>query len=222
MTYGAEIDESIRETSNWVAHLGRFFGAEVINEAVGGSSNDRIVRTTMQYIAKYVCDGKDTSDLIVTIGWSNPGRREFAWADPVKQKQEGGLYFQIVPTWRPPSLAKIHDYYYENLHSTREAEVRFLIDVLTLQNMLKINNIRYLFCRGIPSFRNHQDVVHDEVASLEGMIDKTRFHDFNQNSSLLIKANEWKLPIGPGLHPLEEAHQRWAETLWEFVQKGNI
>lgn len=224
MTYGAEIDESIRADVNWPSRLGHHLGCEVVNEAIGGSSNDRIVRTTMQFIAQYLIDCRDPNDLFVTIGWSNPARREFCWADPVKQRDEGDFYFQVLPTWRPKSLEKIHDFYYGHHHHEREAETRYLIDIHTLQNTLKLYGIRYLFCKGLPSAPFHSDVLkHRETTNLEALLDTSRFYGFSMNHSFYNKAkHEWAVPMGPGGHPLEEGHQLWGDLLFEFIQNGNL
>src|SRR5580658_8310376 len=88
MTYGSELhDDAIsRICSNdtyrwryaWPNRLGEMIGATgVYNDGVPSGSNDRILRTTVEFVSTWLGKGLPPSALIVIIGWSQPRRREF-------------------------------------------------------------------------------------------------------------------------------------------------
>ena len=63
-----------RLNSVWSHHLGKHLNAQsVTNLGLSSSSNDRIVRSTVEYIT----NTSNTDDLFVVIQWSNPDRFEF-------------------------------------------------------------------------------------------------------------------------------------------------
>jgi len=57
------------------------YGLEYFNEAQPGSSNDRIVRTTMLWISDSLRSGIKSEDIFCIIGWTNPQRFELYYKD---------------------------------------------------------------------------------------------------------------------------------------------
>lgn len=64
---------------NPATKLGKLLNVDnVINYAKGGSSNDRIYRTTIQFIEENIDNIKDYFFL---IGWTSPDRKEVSWME---------------------------------------------------------------------------------------------------------------------------------------------
>ena len=61
----------------WPGLLAKEYGLNYINQCIPGASNDYIVRSTMQFVSKWIAQGRDPTELLVVIGWSTNERIEF-------------------------------------------------------------------------------------------------------------------------------------------------
>lgn len=67
-----------RNTRKYGAKVAQHFNAELIDLSEGGNSNHTIVRTLLEYLSgEGYFSGRDTTDLFISVGWSNPQRMEF-------------------------------------------------------------------------------------------------------------------------------------------------
>ena len=88
MTYGSELSENHHErmASCWVGQLAQKSAAcRAVNLGYPGGSNDRILRTTIEWISKHYLTKIKDRMLFVCIGWSSPMRREFYIDDQWRQ-----------------------------------------------------------------------------------------------------------------------------------------
>ena len=71
------------------------------NIALGGSSNDRIVRTTLEWIANYMKTGGLPEDLFVLIGWTQYYRKEFTWEhrDEIREDTWRETFYPFFRFW---------------------------------------------------------------------------------------------------------------------------
>lgn len=98
MTYGYELiddpqthdclDDAYRKAHAWPGRLAvRVGAAKVVNDSIPGGSNDRILRTTIQWLTDFLAAGGDAArrSLLVVIGWSDPIRRRVETDDPLSR-----------------------------------------------------------------------------------------------------------------------------------------
>ena len=124
--------------SAWPFQLGRLINQPVVNLSMGGGSNQRIFRTTIDYLST------STPDYLV-IGWAGIGRYELPTANTqyVRITPAGAQFNQDRPDNLDP--ATIKEFYYKNLHNSYLNTVDLLNYIITLQNLCKGKNIKYLF-----------------------------------------------------------------------------
>ncbi|MGW7574936.1 DUF6071 family protein [Streptomyces sp. NPDC054765] len=99
MTYGSELaddpatgvcrDHEYRWRYSWPGQLHALLDADgTYNDALPSGSNDRIVRTSIDFVARWLKEGLPPRALLVAVGWTHPARREF---------HVTGEYRQVVP-----------------------------------------------------------------------------------------------------------------------------
>ena len=203
MTFGHDLgpcNDPICNTRAWPAHLGKRMDATVINDAVLGGSNDRIVRRTTHYVANYLASGRSANDLRVVIGWTLPIRREF-------HDTNSGRWYNFIPN-DDKSAGSLTSHYCPDFCSTEEASGRYYAQMLTMQGFLKNLGILYAFFTAL----EYPDEA--KPAPLVGLIND-RF--FLRNTSFHKWSHDLKYEFGPDGHPLEPAHHDWAVCLYSLM-----
>lgn len=220
MTLGLELERPRQDA--YPSILARHFEAELFNHSFSGSSNCRILRTSLLWLTNYLNTGGDPSQLFVLIGWTAPTRREVALAE--EEGSEDPTFF-----WRdifvhcslrdaPTDLTRLHKLVFEAFACDRESMSRFLVAATSLQGLLVRYGIRYCFTHCMPI-----GDIHPELAPLTTTIDKRRFFRFlDANGDFLSRAHAWETPTGPLCHPLTEGHQRWSAELIDHIEKGQL
>ena len=118
-TWGAELDD--REL-RFGRLLSNKIDCDLVDISKNGSSNERILRTTLDYLNE---PNTNLNDLMVVIGWSGISRTEFFW---------GGGWANITPTMI--GTDEIATYYYTHIQSVRQDNLSFYNQVLLLQLLL--------------------------------------------------------------------------------------
>ena len=216
MTYGSDLadDQHGQCVSHprrfrlaWPGQLAPLVGARrVYNNGYPSSSNDRIVRTTLRWIADWLNAGNDASDLLVVIGWSSPMRREF---------RIGGVWRQIVPHHdysdiEADILARV---YRELAWDTVESCVRFASQVLLMQAYLERLGIEYLFFDALETLTSARASCADEVQPYLSRVDRSRYMGFLQPDGDFAAMG----PILERRHPTAQEHAEWARRLAQFM-----
>ena len=104
------------------------------NHALPAASNDWMFRKTIQWI----CSQKDLSDVLVIIGWSIPSRRE----------ENGKFYYGGPLEWAKRINAvddPVSKFISEHLYDAKQITKKLLVNVYSLQEVLKYHKIKYLF-----------------------------------------------------------------------------
>lgn len=139
-------DNEARWRAAWPGQLGRLLGyTSVVNDGFPGSSNDRILRSTIRWLVEDVPALKAAgAELLVVIGWSSPMRREF---------HISGEWRQLIPyhDYTDAPAAMINRAYREIAWSDEESAIRFATQVLTLKWALERASIPYLFFNALES-----------------------------------------------------------------------
>jgi Family of unknown function (DUF6071) len=226
MTYGSELaddpvtrrcrDDAHRWWSAWPGWLGRGLRAQrVVNQAVPSGSNDRVVRTALEWCASALASGIPPEELFVVIGWSSPLRREFYVA---------GAYRQLVPHhgYALPELDLLATAYREVAWSELDSMARFVGQVVLLQSFLKLHAIPHLFFDAISSV--HEDLAHADpgTQAAADLIDRELYVGFGSPGGSLADRLNGDLPKWNGQHPSAEGHRAWAAHLLDVVAERGI
>lgn len=140
--------------NGWPALLSKQLGYDLANISREGSSNDRMVRTTLQYLAKH-----GHRDTLVIIGWSQPSRREVHIDSEITEtplhtgEQITGYKSFLVnqndivnsPLGRDPLLIRWAKNYTRYGWDETESYMRYYSQILLLSAYLDQNEIPYLY-----------------------------------------------------------------------------
>jgi hypothetical protein len=203
-TYGEELDDRYLAYPYVIA---RHLDAEVVNLGAPGTGNRRMVRTVMEYIAS------DTPVDLVIIGWSSPGRMEFADAEGIFDiwpGYAGNLFVRDQQLWRLELLQYINMY-----HDPEYLFTQYLMDVILLQNFLKQRGIRYLMCDVCANEYYHK-ICAGKLQEFKAMLDTNHFVGY-PNAGMA----EWtyKCKKGPNGHFLDEGHFKVADELLTNIDR---
>jgi len=130
----------------WSAHLGKLLGADkVINHGRGCGSNQRIIRTTFNFLYNMEYDPKD---VVVGIQWSQPTRFEFYQNEQYSENfgQQELVYIPHLEDnnekWRSVKIGR-NERNYENVKNNIK-EVEFTDRFLTMYTNELTNNYSLL------------------------------------------------------------------------------
>ena len=203
-------------------HLGKLIGAEkVINESLGGGSNYRIVRKTLEYFNNLILNDQRLDNHFVTIQWTEPAR--FHYYDPYENSWVNFLvntpnYESLAPRANNYLLEEIHKYYYKNLHSAQNDFINYITHVTCLGNFFKMHNIPYLFFKHSgwdTYFFNNNFITEEEYIKLLNQFNWVNNDPvFHMQKSHIEKVNN--------SHPSEMGHQQWAEILFNDIKRQQI
>lgn len=227
MTYGAELGgmqseaETVQENIHrlryaWPNQLATLLGISSINDAKGGSSNLRILRTTIEWISHYKNNGNDLSKLFVVIGWSSDARQEF-------RDFHDDMWWDLLPQWKGqpnPTREKARKAYVKHFFNPKADIIWTCVYIISLQAFLKVNNIPYLFFNGLVENIFGSFVENEgEAQPFYDLIDMSRFY-VNDGGMYLYCVKNHK--CGPLQHPLEEGHAAWAKILYDIIMERGI
>jgi hypothetical protein len=136
----------------WPTHLGKFLDIEtVVNISKPARSNDTIYDTTISWILEnYIIPGKDTSDLLVVIGWSSPERKNIIIRDTdIDEDTVSWLTLwpnmEMIKFYSSSVIKKFFKFYVAHQWVEQEYLKRFIEQNYQLQNFCKVHNIDYYF-----------------------------------------------------------------------------
>lgn len=234
--YGQELQNPT--ISAWPSILSKKLNVEVKNDALCGSSNERIFRTTNDFI----CNNykKYKNELFVVIGWSLSDRYELFHQRLLKYIQIMN-YNEKIGTTERDSVSELENQIIHNFHNlfksddyiNEQTSLRYIIAIYALCNLFQIPLIMF---NSIWPFISSKQLLNifDKIQNLK----KHKFHNFhfyeNANLIQIFQHNNWinetfmdftvinKFSIGENSHPLEEAHEAWANYLYNYIITNDI
>lgn len=217
-------------------HLGQLLKAEkVYNLSMGGTSNERIVRTTLDFYTNKILNNETVSDYFAVIQWTSVDRIEFY--DEILQGMvhmlPGGVIFE--PDDRTKTFtAEEHKYllddilsrkrntYYKNFMSTKEVVSKTFQQIITLGHFFEKYNIPYLFCTMNPGtimeyFKDDNDKIDylNKFKWLDTTLDKSTITVFTGNPG----NREYLCASG---HPNEKGHLKIANGLYDWIINNKL
>jgi len=212
-------------------HLGKLLNAaEVINDSMGGGSNDRIVRTTLDYFTNAKLKGQDLTDYFVTIQWTEPNRTEIY--DDFFDHSYVGIMTNGLCSENPQDGSYIHHekvnkLYYKYFSNNVNDYNRLIKNIYSVGYFLRYHKIPHLFFSLGQLFSTWiepeaQDVSRrvqllDHYNSL--MNDFTWFIDANQSMTTVMTFEDC---MPEGTHPNAKGHQQIAQTLYDYINQHNL
>jgi hypothetical protein len=233
----------VLQNQTYAHHVGKALGAFVINNAISGSCNRRIIRSACHDLLKQR-NLNPTQQIIALIGFSFEIRDEI-WIDDLEQDREPQEshfrthQFSEEVHWKK-HLLDDRLIMKENQHAVNKKFLRrwsegraffyssyaerinFLLDVLMFQAVLEKHNIKYLMFQGPMAEKLEHEYLLDffknqiqdpRIFDFEGFSFCDWCHEHNYESLDL------KAPIGSG-HYGPDAHQAFAlEVLLPKLKK---
>lgn len=197
-----------------------------INNSLGGGSNHRIFRETLNYIIDY--PEHERESLLVVIGWTSADRNE--------------MYFKVNKQWERFNPAQkfsetldkykldiignkvIEKYdHFQNdfvdlIFDENERLDSYLKQVYSLSNILENLGIKYYF---FEAFTYLGGLLRD-IDNVDDF--KLWINWFKNNNKILKETNmhnllkEKNLEFGEFLHPLIDGHNEWGNYLYEKIK----
>ncbi len=184
---------------SWGANLANKLHANLYLDAESASSNDRILRTTREWLKK----PRRQDDLLVVIQWSTWEREEWFMEEQYFQVNASGI--DIVPEYAQERYRE----YVRNVDwvdKTQKAHEEIWHLHLELEN----KNIKHVFFNGNISFARATDIKYDWGKSY---IDP--YGDLTFNRWLLT--HDYKRVNRDSYHFGPTAHEAWAEFIHSYI-----
>ena len=209
---------------NWAGTVAKELSIPtIVNHAVGGGSNPRIVRTTMEYVRALTEEQK--KETLVVIGWSLPDRNELYLDD----KHGNSLWFlfnaaQPFNTLTPSELfeksfiermSKFWESYVIDVHNNYSSIYNFFQQSELLANFLENQKIKYYFFNTFPVFWGIHDVEQSKQEELQKLATyyNNRYSVLPTTDTFAEFVNDKKeLRLSDG-HPNSLAYKLWAQHI---------
>lgn len=202
-TYGEELNNLYQA---WPYLVGKAINADVVNLAQPAASNDKILRITLDYLAR-----NNNVDLVL-IGWSSPGRIEFSdelgYFD-IWPGYSGKMFSRDNLGWRTDLLEYVNKY-----HNSSSFHVKFLQQTILLQKYLHSMNIKYIMVNVLEN-EYYKKIKFDGIQDYYKQIDQQKFLDFGTSGMI-----EWTegCKKGPNGHFLDDGHAIVAKKIHEHLK----
>ena len=203
LTVGDEMPDKIKYSCRYSALLAKYFDVEEINNAKGGGSNARILRTGIQDITKLLDNGKKP---FVIIAWTAEHRFEACHID-----SNQWLQFNAGEKSIDPEFEKIYWSRYGSDYGNKEC---FAVQAYLMETFLKSLNIPYLMLHAF------NPVVLPRDSDLENFCNRFDYRYFLPDLTLKGYLSQWPdLEYGPGGHPLQDGHFKIYEFVKDLIEK---
>ena len=229
----SKLNDSYRLPKVWPHKLGTKLNIEVINEAVAGSSNDGIVRRTINKVTQLLNVYKK-NEIHIIIGLTSPERKDFYHK---KDNDYGWDVLYPLDNSEITEERKLFKKVYSSIYWNKEEYFsRYLQSVFLLHNFLKCRGIEHTFFNAFYQ-DNDGDFKYDLNKSLElfeaktsnsylkSIGIKTLFTEYKKivksnfcNTSFKAYIEYNAKDIYDGIHPNEKGHELWANYLYTYFK----
>jgi hypothetical protein len=184
-TYGDELKNKFDD--RWSYILSNKLNLEEINIAHDGASNDRILRSTIDWISYNTDKLKDT---FFIIGWTGPERWE-EWLDASISKFNVQGY---KPNCKLTEYGRGGKYYMLNFYHPAIRMLEAYRTILTLQQILKSYNCKFLFFSALEKIWDFNDEDSFPIEERSRLNFSDGSHTYFTNTSDERKQNRKKQP----------------------------
>ena len=225
------------QTQSWPQLIAKQLEMPVTNLAIGGGSNDRIMRTTQEFL--YTSEKPN----LVIIGWTSYTRCELStYNGQYIRLTPGGSLIEDISLHNNPDVNMLHDLYYRDCYNEYLSLKKLLVNAITLGKLLDSMRIPYVFFNAVDD--NHLPAIisgnadelaksafeyyaHEPVQFPESIVPSKKKLELLVDT---IDASRWLWWPGgtylnrfefcakdTGGHYLEEGNQHMAESLLRFL-----
>jgi hypothetical protein len=190
--------------ASWCTRLAEHLGADLVCHAESGSSNDRILRTTQQWLDT----NADLSNVFVVIQWTTWEREEWL---------HNGTWYQVNASgtdWVPQELHLRYKEYVVN-HDYWAKTQEWYKKIWDLHCELLDRKVTHLFYNGWSTFSDIPD-KRDFGKNYIGPYDR----DLSYNSVLVNNSFEWVSPNS--YHFDAKGHCFWAKYVLQYINEHNL
>lgn len=192
-TAGSEIEYYMQEECKeraWPKHLGSMLGCDVVNLAEVGSCNERIKRTTIEWLIKNteIQNKYNPKDITVILMWSGFDRFE-EWNSRLNRfvsSQSDSFYDEKLPEYKEYAMLKTV------INTWASNEYKNLYEVFLTATYLEQRGINYYFMNGVQSWHTRDQFLNT------GMVQEfnTIYQGYGQHriNRHLAFHNEMELP----------------------------
>jgi hypothetical protein len=221
-TRGAELPDP--ERTAWPVVLGERLGIEVVNLAMDGGSNRRIVRSTTLCIDA-VRQRRDlqAAEVLVLLAWTQVSRHEYFSPTERQEERDGppdnevDANWQRVGPWRRDRRHRPSQVFYKHLWSEEGQLVNFLLDWVLLDRWLRFSGYGARYAFAFPMPRELPGPARQLIGQLESTSVSGGLPPAEGTSFLEAPA---ELPRGPGGHPLTEGHAWFSKVLAGWLHRS--
>jgi len=183
-----------------------------VNDSYPGGSNDRIYRTSIDWLTKYIYSGRDVSKLFCIFGWTADERIEFFYNDHWYQVADG-LYID-------KSNKNLYRFFKTMIMYTTDDKggmIRRVINIITMSSFLKEYNIDYVM---LNAWNNQWEELFEErgIAHLKYIFPFD--HYFEPYGGFVNQyINRYKDHFTKWYHADKFIHTLYAEKLDKFIRE---
>lgn len=183
-----------------------------INKALPGGSNERIYRKTVKHISQLLRE-YDPKDMFVFIGLTSPFRREF-------YVNTYNNWYPFIASYSPKDPIENAIWKTITQHDSIESYyIKDALNILSLQNFLKIHKIPYLITFSLSAKHDFTHNVQCTAPYLKDQLYTKRLYDDISFWEYVENAGCKK---GVTLHPIEDGHALWAEKMLTHILQNNL
>ncbi len=201
----------------WPAPLGRMLNYNVVNQALGGGSNKRMVRMTCKFVNSL--PKESYKDLLVVLGWTTAERNEIyinnEWY--TFNAQQVFSEHNILKRLDKDIVSGIDRYQKEYVTYIENPLVNLLYyyqEKQLLSCFLESKGIKYLFSNSLPS---HWGYIEAEEFQYQNYLANVKTKYMYDDITFNKYCEEENLLLSKCIHPLVEANESWADHLKEKI-----
>jgi len=186
-------------------HIADALNAELICQASSGGSNDRIIRTTIDWIQN---NRTRLADTFMILQWTTWEREEWFYKNTWYQVNASGI--DIVPD----ELQERYKNYVINVDwniKTPQAHDK----IWKMHQYLKDLGIRHLFFSGHSTFSDIQNCYNWDKEYMHPYIREESYHNWLKNNGGTYARPE-------GYHFDAKSHRLWANHVLQYIKDNNL
>ena len=201
---GAELKNPV--TSSWPQLLATRLAAILVNEAKGGTSNPRIIRTASNSLAHA------TKNTFVIIGWTSWEREEWLYQGQYYDVNSGGH------NTLPPELEERYKQWVTEQNSDQQSikSQQMHSQIHRMHRSLLDRHIPHLFFNALMPFQ------HNLLDSSQLDWHKNYLGPYNNDSSYYWHLKKQGFTPTKNNHHTEKAQFAWADVLYNYIQEKEL
>jgi hypothetical protein len=165
------LNDDYRVQHIWPTHLANLLSATNVNISRGAASNDSILELTTGWLLEnYIVPKKDTTELLVVVGWSTPERKNVMFENYDSSINKVIFWPTMAETkyYKTEVSKKYFDFYTRHLWIEREYITRYVEQHYALYCFCKMNNIKMVMFDAFNSPKKTE--ISDWQSTIESII----------------------------------------------------